>query len=377
MGARYHVKLTKAEREELLSLIAKKRVSAKKSLTARILLKADSGEDGESWSNDKIAEAFEISARSVVRLRKQFMEEGLETTFNRKAYPKIRHRKLDGEEEAHLIAICCSTPPTGRARWTLRLLADHLVALKIVDTVSHETIRKTLKKNELKPWLSKEWCIPPKANAAFVCAMEDILVIYQLPYNPLRPVVCMDESSKQLLKETRIPIALQPSQVKRFDTEYERNGTYNIFLSCEPLKGWRNVEITDSRTKVDWAHYIKKLLNGKYADVEKILLVSDNLNTHNASSFYEAFPPQEAREIVEKLEFHYTPKHGSWLNIAESELSHLSRQCLDRRLPDKETLIKEITAWNKERNERNSVVDWQFTTKDARVKLKRLYPIIK
>lgn len=207
--------------------------------------------------------------------------------------------------------------------------------------------------------------------------MEDILEVYQLPYNPLRPVVCMDESSKQLIKETRVPIAIQPSKVSRFDTEYERNGTCNIFLSCEPLKGWRNVEVTDRRTKVDWAHYIKKLVNGKYANVEKIVLVSDNLNTHNASSFYEAFPAQEARRIVKKLEFHYTPKHGSWLNIAESELSHLSRQCLDRRISDKETLSKEITAWNKERNERNSVVDWQFTAKDARVKLKKLYPIIK
>ncbi len=207
--------------------------------------------------------------------------------------------------------------------------------------------------------------------------MEDILEVYQLPYNPLRPVVCMDESSKQLIKETRVPIAIQPNKVSRFDTEYERNGTCNIFLSCEPLKGWRNVEVTDSRTKVDWAHYIKKLVNGKYVNVEKIVLVSDNLNTHNASSFYEAFPAQEARRIVKKLEFHYTPKHGSWLNIAESELSHLSRQCLDRRISDKETLSKEITAWNKERNERNSVVDWQFTTKDARIKLKKLYPIIK
>lgn len=224
--------------------------------------------------------------------------------------------------------------------------------------------------------MSKEWCIPPKANAAFVCAMEDLLYVYQLPYNPKRPVVCMDESSKQLIKETRIPIAPQPGQVERFDTEYERNGTCNIFLSCEPLKGWRNVEVTDSRTKVDWAHYIKKLVNEKYTDVEKIVLVSDNLNTHNGSSLYEAFPPQEARRIIEKLEFHHTPKHGSWLNIAESELSHLSRQCLNRRIPDKETIIKEITAWNKERNERNSVVDWQFTTQDARVKLKRLYPIL-
>lgn len=206
--------------------------------------------------------------------------------------------------------------------------------------------------------------------------MEDILAVYQRPYNPKRPVVCMDESSKQLIRETRIPIAPQPGQVERFDTEYERNGTCNIFLSCEPLKGWRDVEVTDSRTKVDWAHYIKKLVDGPYMDAEKIVLVSDNLNTHNASSFYEAFPPQEARRIIEKLEFHYTPKHGSWLNIAEIELSHLNRQCLGRRIPDKETVIKEVTAWNEERNEKHSVVHWQFTNEDARGKLKKLYPII-
>ena len=206
--------------------------------------------------------------------------------------------------------------------------------------------------------------------------MEDILAVYQRPYNPKRPVLCMDESSKQLIKEIRIPIGIQPGQVQRFDTEYERNGTCNIFLSCEPLKGWRDVEVTDSRTKVDWARYLKKLIDVPYADAEKIVLVCDNLNTHNASSFYEIFPPREARRIVEKLEFHYTPKHGSWLNIAEMELSHLSRQCLDRRIPDKGTMIEEITAWNKERNEKNRVVDWQFTSESARIKLKKLYPVI-
>lgn len=227
----------------------------------------------------------------------------------------------------------------------------------------------------LKPWLTKEWCIPPKQNAAFVCAMEDILSVYHRAYNPKRPVVCMDESSKQLIREPRIPIAPQHGRTERFDTEYERNGTCNIFLSCEPLKGWRDVEVTDRRTKVDWAHYIKKLVDEYYADVEKIVLVSDNLNTHNASSFYDAFPPKEARRIIEKLEFHDTPKHGSWLNIAEIELSHLSRQCLDRRIPDKEFLIKEIKAWNMERNEKHSVVNWQFNTEKARVKLRRLYPI--
>lgn len=174
---------------------------------------------------------------------------------------------------------------------------------------------------------AKEWCIPPKANAAFVCAWEDILEIYRLPYNPGRKLYVWTNKVKQLLKEYRIPMATQPGQVSRFLTLYERNGTCNIFLSCEPLKGWRNVEGTSSRTKVFCAHYIKKLVNGKYASDRKNCIIEDNLNTHLANSFYEAFPAQEARLLVKKLEFHLTKKHGSWLNIAVRNYSHLSRQC--------------------------------------------------
>jgi hypothetical protein len=233
-----------------------------------------------------------------------------------------------------------------------------------------------IKKNELKPWQKREWCIP-EANAEFVCKMEDVLDIYKLPYDEKHPVVCLDESSKQLIKEVRIPIPAEPGKPERFDTEYERNGTSNIFLSCEPLKGKRQVKITDHRKKTDLAYFIRELVDIHYPDADKIILVFDNLNTHNGSSLYEAFEPAEAKRVLNKLEIHYTPKHGSWLNIAEIELSHLSRQCLDRRIPDKETLINEAAAWNKERNESNSSVDWQFTTEDARISLKRLYPVIK
>ena len=204
--------------------------------------------------------------------------------------------------------------------------------------------------------------------------MEDVLDVYHRPYNKDYPVVCMDESSKQLTKETRIPISTKPGDIEKFDTEYERNGTCNIFLSYEPLKGWRNVEVTDRRTKVEWAHYIKKLVDVDYASAKKIVLVSDNLNTHNASSFYESFPPQVAKRIIDKIEFHHTPKHGSWLNVAEIEFSHLSRQCLDRRIPDKTTLVQEVTAWKEQKNISASTLNWQFTTQDARIKLKELYP---
>ena len=186
----------------------------------------------------------------------------------------------------------------------------------------------------------------------------------------------MDETSKQLIKETRIPIPPSPGESLRYDAEYERNGTCNIFLSCEPLKGKRTTKVTEQRKKTDWAFFIKELVDNDYPLADKILLVMDNLNTHAGSSLYETFEPEEAKRILDKLEIHYTPKHGSWLNMAEIELSHLSRQCLDRRIPDKETFIREISEWNKQRNAEESTIDCQFTTADARVKLKKLYPVL-
>lgn len=206
--------------------------------------------------------------------------------------------------------------------------------------------------------------------------MEDVLDVYKMPYNEQRPVICMDESSKQLIKETRAPIQASPGESERYDTEYERNGTCNIFLNVEPLKGKRKIKITDQRKKTDWAHFIRELVDEDYPKAEKIILVMDNLNTHTGSSLYETFPPSEAKRILDKLEIHYTPKHGSWLNIAEIEFSHLSRQCLHRHIPDKKTFIRETSTWSKRRNEESVTVDWQFTTADARIKLKKLYPVL-
>jgi len=206
--------------------------------------------------------------------------------------------------------------------------------------------------------------------------MEDVLDVYKRPYDTKRPVICVDESSKQLTKETRTPIAAEPGKPERYDTEYERNGTSNIFLACEPLAGKRQVKITEHRKKTDFAQFIKELVDVHYPCADTIVLVMDNLNTHNGSSLYQAFEPTEAKRILNRLEIHYTPKHGSWLNIAEIELSHFSRQCLARRIPDKETLVRETEAWYKERNANSSAVDWQFTTDNARIKLKRLYPTI-
>jgi len=206
--------------------------------------------------------------------------------------------------------------------------------------------------------------------------MENVLEVYQEPYDPLCPVVCMDESSKQLLKEVRKTIPAEPGKPLRYDTEYERNGTGNVFMFFEPLTGKRFIDITQSRTAVDWALQIKNLVDKLYPDVDKIILVMDNLNTHAGASLYKAFEPEEARRILDKLKFCYTPKHGSWLNMAEIELSVLGKQCLDRRIPDMNTMKRETEAWQEVRNSHPTPMDWRFTTADARIKLKKLYPTI-
>ena len=206
--------------------------------------------------------------------------------------------------------------------------------------------------------------------------MEDVLEVYQRPHDPECPLVCLDETSKQLITETRVPIPAKPGHSARHDYEYERNGTANLFMMFAPLEGWRHVEVTDRHTAVDYAHVLKDLSDTHFPKAKKILLVQDNLNTHKPASLYEAFPAPEARRLVEKFECHYTPKHGSWLNMAESELSVLSGQCLDRRISDKLTLVEEVAAWQDSRNKKHVKADWHFTTADARVKLKRLYPAI-
>jgi hypothetical protein len=204
--------------------------------------------------------------------------------------------------------------------------------------------------------------------------MEEVLDVYHRPRELACPLVCLDETSKQLIKETRLPIPPKPGRPARIDYEYERNGTANIFMLFAPLEGWRHVEVTDRHAAVDYAHLLKDLSDRWFPNAAKIALVQDNLSTHKPASLYEAFPPAEARRLVERFEWHYTPKHGSWLNMAETELSVLSSQCLDRRIPDKEVLVSEVSTWEATRNIHHAKADWQFTTADARVKLKRLYP---
>jgi DDE superfamily endonuclease len=207
--------------------------------------------------------------------------------------------------------------------------------------------------------------------------MEDVLTVYQRPHDPVYPVICMDETSKQLVGETRVSLPVAPGQPQREDDEYERRGVANLFLFSEPLTGWREVQVTERRTRADWAEARRELSNRCYPAAARITVVLDNLNTHGPASFYEAFAPEEARRLTERFEFHYTPKHGSWLNMAEIEFSVLSRQCFDRRIGDAETLRNETRAWQQKRNVASKTIDWQFTTADARIKLKRLYPVIK
>jgi hypothetical protein len=218
--------------------------------------------------------------------------------------------------------------------------------------------------------------IPPQQNAEFVCAMEDVLQVYHRPYDRRWPQVCFDEASKQLIKETRTPIPAAPGRPLTTDYEYERNGTANLFMMFEPLAGKRHVKVTERRTALDYAHVVRELVDVHYPRAEKIVLVQDNLNTHKPASLYEAFPPEEAQRILAKLEIHYTPKHGSWLNMAETELGVLSRQCLDRRIEHRDLLTNEVGAWEAHRNTAKCRVNWRFTTHDARTKLRRLYPVI-
>jgi transposase len=218
--------------------------------------------------------------------------------------------------------------------------------------------------------------LPPKANAGFVAAMEDVLEVYARPPDPKRPQVCIDEGGKQLIGDVRDPLPVRPGSARREDYEYERQGMANLFMVFEPLAGTRQVEVTERKTNQDFARLIRRLVDEWYPEAEKVVLVLDNLSTHGPAALYETFEPAEARRLVEKLEIHYTPKHGSWLNVAEMELSVLARQCLDRRIPDLETLRREVAAWVATRNAAVAKVDWQFTTADARVKLKRLYPRI-
>ena len=374
---KYRVTLTAAERECLTGLIATGKAAAQKLTHARILLKADQAEGGPGWIDEPIAEALEVSVATVERVRQRFVEQGLEPARGRKKQdPPSRGRKLDGAGEARRIALACSTVPHGRATWTLGMLANKLAELKVVDSICSETVRQARQKNEITPWLKEPWCIPPQADAEFVCATEDVLEVYHRPYDAKRPQVCLDGTSPQLVGEVVQPIPAPPGPPERFEYESVRNGTANLFMISEPLAGWRHVMVTARRTAKDFAEVLRWLAEDVYREAEPIVLVMDNLSTHKRAGLYEAFPPEQARRIAERFEIHHTPKHGSGRNVAEIELSIRTRQCLDRRIESTEELRKELEPWAEGRNDRAIGVTWRFTTADARIKLRRLYPAV-
>ncbi|MGV0028999.1 IS630 family transposase [Phormidesmis priestleyi] len=373
---KYKVALSAEERQRLEQLTTTGKTAAYKMNRARILLKADEHSAQRGWGDQAISAPLNVSVARIERVRHQFVEEGFEAVLSYKQGQQTRGQRLEGEKAAHLVALTCSDAPIGRVRWRLRLLAERMVELGHVEQISQETIRKTLKKNQLKPWLKECWVIAPEANAEFVALMEDVLEVYHRPYDPNYPVVCFDESNKQQVKETRMPIAMEPGQPERYDCKYERNGVSNLFRVFEPLAAQRQVAVTDQRTALDYPAQMQQLVEVHYPDALKIGVVQDQPNTHRVASLSKAFPPAEARRILDKLEFHFTPKHGSWLNMAEIELSVLARQCLARRICDQQHLKQEVAAWQQSRNAQNHTIDWQFTTADARIKLKRLYPSI-
>jgi transposase len=373
---KYIVELTSEQREELSHMISTGKASARELTHARILLKADQGPHGPNWSDTQIQEALEVSAATVQRVRKRCAQDGVQEAILPQNAQRVRRRRLDGTQEAYLIALACSAPPEGSVRWTLRLLANTLVELGYVETVSHETVRQVLLTNELKPWIKKQWCIPIQADAEFVYHMEDVLSVYTRSYDPARPQLCMDEINTQLLADTREPLSMEAGKPKREDYEYEREGVCNVFLACEPLVGRRYTMVAEQRTKQEWAQFIRQLADVHYPTAEKIVLVMDNLNTHTLAALYEVFPVAEARRLCQRFEVHYTPKHASWLNMAEIELSALDRQCLSQRLPSLECAQQQVTAWTTRRNHQQVTINWRFTAEDASIKLKHLYPSI-
>ena len=366
MNIRYRVELSEAERGELRAMLSGGKHAARKLKRAQILLAADAGVPDETIAQASASAARPSTGPSAASWRATW--EG--------AHEEPRPgaaRKLTGQEEALLVATACSSPPEGRARWTLELLAGEMVRLTEHDSLSRETVRRRLAENALKPWRQKMWCVP-KIDGEYVARMEDVLDLYAEPPDPKRPVVCFDESPIQLIGEVRQPIPAAPGQVERFDYEYRRNGTVNLFVAVDAHRPWRKVKVTEQRTARDFASGMRELVDVDFPEAERIRVVLDNLSTHTPGSLYEAFPAAEAHRILRRLEFHYTPKHASWLNMVEIEIGVLKGQCLDRRIDNREELEREIAAWERQRNPAGAHLKWMFTTEKARTKMGRAYP---
>jgi transposase len=367
MNVRHRVELTQFERNELGALLSGGKNPVRKLKRAQILLAADAG-----VSDEDIAMSVGVGGSTVYRTKRRFVIGNLEQALSEQPRPGA-DRKLSCKEEALLVATACSSPPAGRARWTLELLADALVKLTAHECLSRETVRRRLAENDLKPWRKDMWCIP-QVDADYVARMEDVLDLYAEVPEPKRPVVCFDESPTQLIGEVRQPIAAKPGQIERYDCEYRRNGTANLFVFFDAHRCWRRVKVTERRTAQDFAACMRELTDVHYPEAERIRVVLDNLSTHSVGALYQTFPACEARRVLRRLEFHYVPKHASWLNMVEIEIGVLRGQCLDRRIPDKAMLEREVAAWTRRRNAAGARIRWLFDVERARHKLGKSYP---
>jgi transposase len=367
MNVRYRVELSQAEREQLTGLLSGGKHPARRLKRAQILLAADAGA-----SDEDIAIGVAVGGSTIYRTKLRFVEGNLEAALSEEPRPGAA-RKLTGKEEALLVATACSTPPEGRARWTLELLADAMVKLTEHADLSRETVRRRLAENDLKPWRKDMWCIP-RVDGSYVARMEDVLDLYAEVPDPKRPVVCFDESPTQLIGEVRQPIPAKPGQLERYDCEYRRNGTVNLFVFLDAHRPWRRVKVTDQRAACDFAECMRELVDIDYPEADQVRVVLDNLSTHSSGALYDTFPAPEARRILRHLEFHYVPKHASWLNMVEIEIGVLRSQCLDRRIDERGYLVSEIAAWVRQRNAQAAPIKWMFTTERARTKLARAYP---
>src|ERR1700751_1626217 len=367
MNVRYRVELNQCERDRLTALLSGGKHAARKLKRAQILLAADAGA-----SDEDIARDVGVGGSTVYRTKRRFVLGNLEAALSEEPRPGAK-RKLSGKEQALLVATACSKPPAGRARWTLELLAGELVKLTEHDNVSRETVRRRLAENDLKPWRKDMWCIP-QVDAEYVARMEEVLDLYAEEADPKRPVVCFDESPTQLIGEVREPIPAEPGQPERYDCEYRRHGTANLFVFLDAHRPWRHVKVTDQRSTQDFAVCMRDLADTPYPDADQIRVVMDNLSPHTAGALYETFPAQEAHRILQRLEFHYTPKHASWLNMVEIEIGVLRGQCLDRRIGDRAVLNTEVAAWQRQRNAAGGDIKLKMRTEKGREQLARAYP---
>jgi transposase len=367
MNVRYRVELSQTERGELTALLGGGKHAARKLKRAQILLAADAGA-----SDEEIARSVGVGGSTVYRTKRRFVLGNLEAALSEEPRPGAS-RKLSGKEEALLVATACSSPPAGRARWTLELLAGELVRLTEHASLSRETVRRRLAENDLKPWRKDMWCIP-QVDADYVARMEDVLDLYAEAPDPKRPVVCFDESPIQLIGEVRRPILPKPGQIERYDCEYRRNGTANLFVFLDVNRPWRKVKVTERRAAEDFAACMRELTDVHYPKAERIRVVLDNRSRHSPGALYQTFPAEEARRVLRRLEFHYVPKHASWLNMVEIEIGVLAGQCLDRRIDSYTRLVAETAAWEKRRNTERARINWMFTTEKARAKMGRAYP---